>query len=147
MIRSVFFIKQQMESTNNHSAQGHQKSNIDSKDTSYKETPEYYIVYTKNHRRIHCMGLKMEHRWIVPSLVVESFNKGSVKLKNISCDKIFKNTYHDSNLKVYSNEQGSYPISDPMILLKVQPIGAFHKRKKRSHCKKQTSLSYSLSSS
>ena len=102
-----------MESINNHSAQGHQKSNIDSKDTSYKETHEDSIVYTKNHRRIHCMGLKMEHRWIAPSLVVESFNKGSVKLTNISSDKIFRNNYHDSNLKVYSNEQGSSPNQCP----------------------------------
>ena len=45
--------------------------------------------------------------------MVESFNKGSVKLKNISCDKIFRNTYHDSNLKVYNNEQGPSPNQCP----------------------------------
>ena len=56
---------------------------------------------------------RMEPRWIGPYLVVESLNKGRVKLKNISTDKILRNTYNISNLKVYSNKQGSSPNQCP----------------------------------
>ena len=96
-------------STNIHSAQSHQKCNFDRRNTSNQEITDDSIVYIKNHRRIHRMGSKMEPRWIGPYRVVESLNKGRVKLKNIATEKILRNTYHVSNLKVYSNEQGSSP--------------------------------------
>lgn len=97
-------------SANIHSAQAHQKCNFDRRNTSNQGITDDSIVYIKNNRRIHRMGSKMEPRWIGPYMVIESLDKGRVKLKNISTNKILRNIYHVSNIKVYSNEHGSSPI-------------------------------------
>ena len=74
------------------------------------------------------------------SLVVETLKKGRVKLKNISTDKILRNTYNVSNLNVYSIKQGSSPNQFPDDSVKVLSMGAYNKRNRKAQVKKQTSL-------
>ncbi|KAG7165828.1 pol Retrovirus-related Pol polyprotein from transposon-like 9, partial [Homarus americanus] len=90
-------------SSNIASAQSRQKENYDRHHESNKEIITGSIVYIKNCRRIHRMGSKLEPRWTGPYTVVESLSKGRIKLENVKTDKILSNTYHASNLKIYTD--------------------------------------------
>lgn len=94
-------------SSNISSAQQRQKQNFDRRHNSSRDLTIGATVYIKNQRRIHRMGSKMEPRWIGPYTVVESLTKGRVKLRNNQTQKILKNTYNASNLKMFQDADSS----------------------------------------
>ena len=53
------------------------------------------------------MGSKMEPRWIGSYTVTETPGKGHLKLQNHTSGNMLKNTYHASNLKIYSGHSAA----------------------------------------
>lgn len=61
-------------------------------------------VYIRNCHRINCIDSKLEPQCIGPYEIVESLDKGRVRLKNLWSGQKLNNLYHGSNLKVYNGD-------------------------------------------
>ena len=87
------------------SAKSSLKKHYDRHHQSHKDINIGAKVYIKNSRRIHRMGSKLEPMYIGPYEVVESLDKGRVRVKNIKTSQKLKILYHSYSLKIYDNTE------------------------------------------
>lgn len=103
-------------------AQERQKKNYDRRHQSHSSYPVGSSVLMKNTSKIRRFGCKLAPRWVGPYRVIETLDKGRVRLQNAKSKKTLSNIYHSTHLKLYTPDtQTSHcqtPTSTPKRTLK-----------------------------